>query len=404
MTRGAGFQRRRVLRRLCTSSCVLWSVAAGCGTSTRRADDGAAIELANHESRMVDVTDDDQGRSWFLVVPRRASTAAASLVCRLASRTLTCGSIPGTAAIPDADRDVRLLQPAHGAMPVIVLQDASGARLLEPFTWRTVRVFSEHILAGIDDRGLVWPDGTALVSRNGELLIAAPDAAPRHVPGLPARPSFAHISRWGIAWFEYVGPAQTRSLFSADFEGTTLRPARQLGYEGPWATACRDGNTFAFVDIPERRLVMMDLTTGAAQRSERSDGFQTRCRAGMAAAIAADPRLGHSALCAARGCRTYGTAPVDGVHNYHQLGLVDDGMLLVASVMERSTIVTRLLDDPPRQFRITGARMLQDAQLESIAAGAIALYLDGSLLAFDHRGSLVPITLQWVGEPNASAR
>jgi hypothetical protein len=377
---------------------LLAVAASACGKPAKPAPDGVSIELTNRTSRLQDVISDDRQQSWFLLVPGFQSPPAPAIVCRMFTGALTCGIVPGTEVQNDDRSSVRLLEPGPGASPVVMVRHAGGTRVIEPLTWRLVRSF-DHDVTGFD-QGLVWADGTILLRDSRDIAIARPHEG-LHVAGWFGDRSLAdlHLSRWGVVWVEY-GAADEKTLRAATFDDTGLAAERSLGKADPWIQACRDGSTFGFVELHSKQLVMLDLTSGAVQRGSAGDGFwKAHCRPGSVAAIAPDLRNQASAICDARGCRTFYTRPEIERLNYHQLALVDGALMLVSTKMEESRIMTWRLGEAPRMLKLAGDDVYQDAQLEPVASGAIAMYLDGFFLAFDHRGGLQPITLTWVGEP-----
>jgi hypothetical protein len=281
-----------------------------------------------------------------------------------------------------------------GAVPLVAVRHGGGTQYLEPFTWRVVRYFDRDLVA---KPGLAWADGTiALV--DGSLFIAAPGEELRESPSL-AKKTMAnlHVSRFGVVWVEYVGNGYSK-LKVAPLDRTGIGPARELSYSPDnWLNACRDGDTFGLIDLHSYDVVMVNLGTGAVRRGRlRNPVSQVLCLPGLVAAPSDSPRHEPSALCSATGCQVMSTELTGDDENYPSLTLVDDAVMLVTSSL--STVVTRRIGEPPRKLKLAGDYLgLRNPQLGMVPSGAIAVFANGELLAFDHQGRLRPVTLTWSG-------
>lgn len=347
---------------------------------------------------------DDQQRTWFLLLPFVSGAPGPARVCRLAGAELTCGIVPNTSVPPDDTRPpVRLLEPVDTDTPLLLVQRGTDAHVVEPFTWRTIRVLPQADLAPAMDHGLAWRDAVMILDIRGQLWVAPPGSPLEQQRGFGGTGfKVLNISRWGAVLLDHDDPE--RILMTAPFVDHALGPTRELARGQSPVVSCREGDTFGYVDLHTHRLVRLDLASGARQEGPIVEGRRMECRPGSVAAITANPYSGLSALCDQRGCGSHFTHPDLEGTNYRQVALVDGNLMLVATLMGQSRVVTRRIGEPARVLHIADNKRLVYTQLASIPSGAIALFRGGELLVFDHRGGLVPVTLRWVGEPRSRVR
>ena len=365
-------------------------------TSSRPSPDGVAVTIIDGPARITKLVVDNKQQSWFVVEPSAARKT--SVVCRLRGSQLSCAEIPGSLSTAEYSSRVGITEAMEGATPLVAVFDDHEARYLEPFTWREV-----NRIEGPwgDAQAIALASGTILVDQDPSLLIAARGSPSRRALG---RFRFPLLSRFGAIWMSFRDDGSAAAM-RAPLAEDGVGPATELSGVKPWFKACREGDTLGFLEMvphsDRRRLVMVDVKTGARVESDAYEAINLVCRAGIVAGIATR-RDSPSTICTAGGCESRTTIPpIEGLNN-HQVTLVQGGLLFVATKMQRGfdqEIVTWRVDqDPPRTLRIKSA-VLKDANLNAVPSGAIVLYNSGGLIALDHEGKPFPLTLTWEGTP-----
>lgn len=309
-----------------------------------------------------------------------------STLCRLASRTLNCATIPGRA---------RLVEGAH---PLVAISDGDATKYVEPFTWKLVHRV-EHV--HFDQHAIVTSDRTLWIEERGNLLVVT---------------GTGHSSRWfqrdvskvaispaGALWIEYRGadPAtQTAVLTSAVFEaGRLVRPREREGIEqwaiGRGADLCQVGNTVGVIELHRRDLVRFELDSDRVARVHVGENASIQCGIGAVAATPVKFTDGPSpvAWCDRAGCRE-AFADLEERH-FGAFTVLDDRVFAVGST-SRDRLVAWKVGEQPQFYPVPANNTLSLASAAPLPdGGALVQFIYGESFVFERDGRPRPLELMW---------